>query len=289
MEVTGDPAAVAEALDRARGEGSAVGFVPTMGALHAGHAALLRLARAESDTVVLSIFVNPLQFGTGEDLETYPRPLERDLEVARREGCDLVLVPELARMYPRGAPEVTVDPGPLGGVLEGAARPGHFRGVLTVVAKLLHVVGPCKAYFGEKDAQQLALIRRMVRDLDMPVDVVAGSSVRDPDGLALSSRNVRLSEEERRRALSLIRALTIAAALVRNGERRVQRLEAEMTRRILAENPDGLDYATVVDDETWDRPEVVDRPCRALVAARFGATRLIDNLLLPRDAGTGAR
>ena len=209
--------------------------------------------------------------------------------MARAHAVDVVFVPTQEEMYPNGRPEVTVDPGPLGDVLEGAVRPGHFRGVLTVVAKLCNVVGPCRAYFGQKDAQQLALIRRMVRDLDAPVDVVGCPIVRDQDGLAISSRNAYLSGEDRRRGLSLVRALAIAANLVRDGERRVERLEAQMARRIEAEAPERFDYATVVDDGTWQRPTIVDRPCRALVAAVFGTTRLIDNLLLPWDGGAPAR
>jgi pantoate--beta-alanine ligase len=289
VELMAAAADVRAALDRARAAGSVVGFVPTMGALHEGHASLLRRARSETATVVLSIFVNPLQFAADEDLGRYPRTPANDLGVAEREGCDLVFAPREDDMYPLGPPEVSIDPGPLGEVLEGKVRPGHFRGVLTVVAKLLGVAGPCRAYFGEKDAQQLALIRRMARDLDVPVDVVGCPTVRDRDGLALSSRNAYLSEDERRRAVALVRALAIAGNLVREGERRAERLEAEMARRILAESPDELDYAAVVDEATWRRPETVGRPCRAVVAARFGTTRLIDNLLLPWDAGTGAR
>ena len=289
MEVIASAAELRAPLDRARATGSVVGFVPTMGALHEGHASLLRRAGGETATVIASIFVNPLQFGPNEDLARYPRPLEDDLEVARAHAVDVVFVPTQEEMYPNGRPEVTVDPGPLGDVLEGAVRPGHFRGVLTVVAKLCNVVGPCRAYFGQKDAQQLALIRRMVRDLDAPVDVVGCPIVRDQDGLAISSRNAYLSGEDRRRGLSLVRALAIAANLVREGERRVERLEAEMARRIGAEAPERLDYATVVDDETWERPATVDRPSRAVVAAMFGTTRLIDNLLLPWDEGAAGR
>jgi pantoate--beta-alanine ligase len=266
-----------------------VGFVPTMGALHAGHAALLRRARTETGTVVLSIFINPLQFGPAEDLSRYPRPLDHDLDVARSEEVDVTFAPAEAEMYPNGQPEVTVDPGPVGSILEGAVRPGHFRGVLTAVAKLFDLVGPSRAYFGQKDAQQLALIRRMVRDLDLPVEVVDCPIVRDPDGLAVSSRNAYLSGEDRRRGLSLVRALAIAANLVRTGERRVERLEAEMARRIQAEGPERFDYAAIVDDRTWERPNAIDRTCRALVAAMFGTTRLLDTLLLPWDAGSGER
>jgi pantoate--beta-alanine ligase len=184
-------------------------------------------------------------------------------------------------MYPGGPPEVTVDPGPLGDRLEGRSRPGHFRGVLTVVAKLLHLAGPSRAYFGEKDAQQLALVQRMVNDLDLPVSVVACPTVREPDGLALSSRNGRLSADERGAAPVLFEALSDAAVLVRQGERRCDVLRAEMARRIGGEPLARLDYVAVLDDATWEDVAEVNGPARALAAAWLGATRLIDNLALP--------
>jgi pantoate--beta-alanine ligase len=255
-----------------------------MGALHQGHGRLLKQARGECDLVVLSIFVNPLQFGPSEDLAAYPRPIDRDLAVAGSLGADLAFTPDQSEMFPHGSPTVTVDPGPLGERLEGASRPGHFRGVLTVVAKLFDVVGPGRAYFGEKDAQQLALVRRMVADLDMPVTVVPVPTVREIDGLALSSRNAYLGREERRAAPALFDALSAAAGLVRRGERDANVLKAEMAKRIGAEPLARLDYVAVVDDETWEDVPVVEQPSRALVAARFRSARLIDNLLLPHNS-----
>ncbi|HEY8117514.1 MAG TPA: pantoate--beta-alanine ligase [Actinomycetota bacterium] len=274
-------AATRAACDRARAEGGAVGFVPTMGALHEGHRSLMRRAKAERDVTVVSIFVNPLQFGDPSDLETYPRGEEADLLVAGREGVDLVFAPAVDEMYPDGEPEVTVDPGPLGERFEGASRPGHFRGVATVVAKLFDTVGPCAAYFGEKDAQQLAVIRRMVRDLSMPVEVRCCPVVREPDGLALSSRNRLLSPEQREAATCLFLALSVAAELARAGERDAGKLVAAMAREIGATPQARIAYVAVVDEETFEEPPAIGRPARALVAARFGRVRLIDTLLLP--------
>ncbi len=274
-------AAARLACDRARAEGGTVGFVPTMGALHEGHRSLMRRAKAERDVTVVSIFVNPLQFGDPRDLETYPRDEEADLAVAEREGVDLVFAPAVDEMYPDGEPEVTVDPGPLGERFEGASRPGHFRGVATIVAKLFDTVGPCAAYLGEKDAQQLAVIRRMVRDLSMPVEVRCCPVVREPDGLALSSRNRLLSTEQREAATCLFLALSEAAELARGGERDAGKLVAAMAREIGATPQARIDYVAVVDEDTFEEPLAIAGPARALVAARFGRVRLIDTLLLP--------
>ena len=281
MEVIRALAETLVAAERARVEGGKVGLVPTMGAYHAGHVALMRRARAERDLVIVSLFVNPLQFGDPNDLAAYPRDEEADVAIAEREGVDLVFAPSVEEMYPGGEPEVAVDPGPLAERLEGAARPGHFRGVLTVVAKLFHAAGPCAAYFGEKAAQQLAVIRRMVRDLSFPVEVVACPTVREPDGLAISSRNDRLAREKRDAAPCLFLALSEAAAAARTGERDAATLVAIMAREIGATSQARLDYAAVVDDETFEEVRTLERPARALVAARFGEVRLIDNLLLP--------
>jgi len=269
------------ACDHARAAGRRVGLVPTMGALHAGHASLIERARRETDDVVVSIFVNPLQFGSADDLATYPRDEAADVREAERLGADVVFAPAADEMYPRGEPVVTVDPGPLGDRLEGASRPGHFRGVATVVAKLFDIAGGCRAYFGEKDAQQLAIVRRMVADLDQPVDVVACPTVREADGLALSSRNRLLSAEEREAAGCLFLALAEAAELARGGERDAGRLVAAMAREIGGTHGARLDYAAVVDDATFDDVRDVGPASRAVVAARFGSVRLIDNLLLP--------
>jgi pantoate--beta-alanine ligase len=267
--------------DEARATRRRVGVVPTMGAFHEGHSSLMRRARDETDLVVVTLFVNPLQFGDAADLAVYPRDEDRDRGIAQELGVDVLFAPTAEEMYPAGSPEVSVDPGPLGERLEGASRPGHFRGVATVVAKLLHAVGPARAYFGEKDAQQLAVIRRAVRDLSFPIEIVACPTVREPDGLALSSRNRRLTPEQREAAGCLFLALSEAAELARGGERDAAKLVAAMAREVGATPQARLDYAAVVDEETFDEVREISRPARALVAARFGEVRLIDNLLLP--------
>ena len=287
MEVTSERLGLREACEASRMEGNLIGFVPTMGALHDGHLSLVSRAREECDTVVASIFVNPLQFGPVEDLATYPRDLERDLLLLEKEGVDIAFTPDAEEMYPGGRPATTVEPGPLGERLEGASRPGHFRGVCTVVAKLFGLVGTCRAYFGEKDAQQLAIITRMVADLDMPVEVVPCPTLREEDGLAMSSRNALLSEDERAAATCLYEALARVAWLVEGGERDAHVLKAEMAKRIGAEPLARLDYVAVVDPESFTETDRVDRAVRALVAARVGRTRLIDTLLIednPRGA-----
>jgi pantoate--beta-alanine ligase len=238
----------------------------TMGALHAGHAALMRAARKDCDFVVTTIFVNPLQFGPSEDLDRYPRTLSSDLQMCEREGVDEVFTPSVAQMYPEGEPQVTVHPGPLGSELEGAIRPGHFAGVLTVVLKLLHLTKPDAAYFGEKDYQQLTLIRRMVQDLSLEVEIIGVPTVREPDGLALSSRNRYLSPSERERALSLSRALRAGAAHQSYDE------ALAAARKELASVE--VDYLELRDPSLQ---AVTTGPARLLVAARVGSTRLIDN------------
>lgn len=281
MEVIRHLAASLARCDEARAAGRRVGVVPTMGAFHEGHTSLMRRAREETDLVVVTLFVNPLQFGEADDLAAYPRDEEQDRRIAQEIGVDLLFAPTAEEMYPAGSPEVSVDPGSLGDRLEGASRPGHFRGVATVVAKLLHAVGPAHAYFGEKDAQQLAVIRRAVRDLSFPVEIVACPTVREPDGLALSSRNRRLTPEQREAAGCLFLALSEAAELARAGERDAAKLVAAMAREVGATPLARLEYAAVVDDETFDDVREISRPARALVAARFDEVRLIDNLLLP--------
>jgi len=281
VEVIRHLAASLARCDEARAAGRRVGVVPTMGAFHEGHTSLMRRAREETDLVVVTLFVNPLQFGDADDLAAYPRDEEQDRRIAQEIGVDLLFAPAAEEMYPAGSPEVSVDPGPLGDRLEGASRPGHFRGVATVVAKLLHAVGPARAYFGEKDAQQLVVIRRAVRDLSFPVEIVACPTVREPDGLALSSRNRRLTPEQREAAGCLFLALSEAAELARAGERDAAKLVAAMAREVGATPLARLDYAAVVDDETFDDVREISRPARALVAARFDEVRLIDNLLLP--------
>jgi pantoate--beta-alanine ligase len=275
-----------QACDQARNAGKEVGFVPTMGALHRGHARVLGKARKDCGFVAISIFVNPLQFNSDQDFATYPRTLERDLTEAESLGVDVAFVPTEEEMYPGGAPKQLVDPGALGERLEGASRPGHFQGVLTAVARLFDLVGPCHAYFGEKDAQQLALVRRMVAELHLPVRVVPCPIVRDPDGLALSSRNARLSSEQRRAAPILFEALSDAATLARGGERNADVLRAEIARRIGSEPLARIDYVAIVDDRTWEEVGRVEGSVRALVAAYFGDLRLIDNLPLPEPKGS---
>jgi pantoate--beta-alanine ligase len=247
-----------------------------MGALHEGHLSLIRRAREENDQVVVSIFVNPTQFLEGEDLEKYPRREEADRKICELAGVDLLFMPTAEQIYHED--ELLIAAPKIGGyILEGAQRPGHFDGVLQVVMKLLNIVRPTRAYFGKKDAQQLVLITRMVRDYFLPVAIVPCEIVRDPDGLALSSRNVYLSPEERRRALSLSRALKRAGKLVQSGERRSERLR-ELMRSVLEPEVDRLEYAEVVDREFRPLEEVRDGASILLVAARVGQTRLIDNL-----------
>jgi pantoate--beta-alanine ligase len=244
----------------------------TMGALHGGHAALLRQARARAATVIVTIFVNPLQFGPNEDFDRYPRTLETDLELCAREDVDVVFAPTASVMYPNGQPRTRVNPGPLGEILEGASRPGFFHGVLTVVLKLINVTRPDVVFFGEKDYQQVALVRQMVRDLDLDIEVVGVPTVRERDGLALSSRNRYLSEPERATALALAAALRAGAAAGRNGADAV-----EAAARAVLSGADGLalDYAVVTAPDLGPAPDTGE--ARLLLAAKVGATRLIDN------------
>jgi pantoate--beta-alanine ligase len=282
MELSRDVATIRATTDRWRAEGASVGFVPTMGALHEGHRALVRRARGERDRVAVSIFVNPLQFGESEDLERYPRDEPRDLEICEADGVDAVWAPPVEEVYPLGASLARPDPGDVGDLYEGAARPGHFGGVLQVVHRLLDVIGPCHAYFGEKDAQQLFLVRRMIEQApSLQVEVVACPTTREPDGLALSSRNAYLSPEEREQAGCLFLALTEAAERARAGERDANVLVALMAREIGATPLARLDYAAIVDEATFEPVGLLERPTRAIVAARFPSARLIDNLRLP--------
>jgi pantoate--beta-alanine ligase len=252
-----------------------VAYVPTMGALHDGHRSLIKLAKTRGDVVVVSIFVNPLQFGPGEDYARYPRPLEDDLRVCEADGVDIVLVPSVTELYPAGR-QITVDAGALGSGLEGHSRPGHFNGVLTVVLKLFNIIRPQVAVFGEKDAQQLACIQRMMIDLNLAVEIVGGPIVREPDGLALSSRNVFLSASERAVARSLSAALEKAAT---QGSVRSARAAAyEVLDRAEAEPCFELDYATIVNPSTFaEVPDDHVGLATFVVAARVGGTRLIDN------------
>jgi pantoate--beta-alanine ligase len=270
---------VRRAVAGARRRGLTVGLVPTMGALHAGHASLIRAARAETGFVVVSIFVNPTQFGPNEDFHRYPRPLEQDLEVCGREGVDLAFGPEAAMLYPPGF-RTYVEVHGFQDVLCGASRPGHFRGVATVVLKLFNIVQPDVAYFGQKDAQQARIIRQMVRDLDVPVEVRICPIVREADGLALSSRNQYLTPEQRRQAPALYQALQEARRKIEAGERSAAAVQRTVTER-LARTPGAVvDYAAVVDYETLQPVERLRGQVLIAVAVKFGTTRLIDNVLV---------
>jgi pantoate--beta-alanine ligase len=273
--VVTDAVALRAALGARRAAGT-VGFVPTMGFLHEGHAELMRHARAADATVVVSIFVNPTQFGPTEDFATYPRDLPADLRVCAGEGVDIVFAPTPEVMYPPGGSTAVTVSG-VTGPLEGERRPGHFQGVATVVSALFHLVQPDHAYFGEKDWQQLAVVRQMVRDLHFPVTVIGVPTVREADGLALSSRNVRLSADERVAARCVPEAIRAAQAACAAGERSVAALEAIMAARIAAEPRATLDYAVIADAATLQPLVTVSAEARVLAAVRVGPVRLIDN------------
>lgn len=267
------------ALERVRGDGIRIGFVPTMGALHRGHLSLVKDARQNADCVVMSIFVNPLQFGPSEDFNRYPRPIEQDARLASEAGVDILFTPSPEEMYPEGR-ATTVSAGIAGTVWEGEVRPGHFDGVLTVVAKLFNIVEPDVAVFGRKDLQQASLIQTMVRDLDFPVTIVVAPTVRESDGLALSSRNAYLSEDERKNALVLIKSLRAVSAAFAGGEHDGGRLE-EIGREQFAAVPSAkLDYLAVVNRMTLAPELTAQNGTAVIVAARFEATRLIDNIIL---------
>lgn len=268
------------ALAPHRRAGRSIGLVPTMGYLHVGHMALARRARAENDVVVATIFVNPLQFGANEDLARYPRDLARDQAMLEAEGVDFLFAPTVADMYPRPM-ETVVDVPKLGSELEGAVRPGHFAGVATVVTKLFNIAQPDRAYFGEKDFQQLAIIRRMAGDLAQPVTVIGVPTVREADGLACSSRNVYLSAEERAAAVVVPRALEAAEALVAAGETDPKRLEAEVRAFIAREPLAAAEVVAVRDPETLaEVGQIGERPVLLLLFVRFGGTKLLDNRVI---------
>ncbi len=283
MIVLSDVAGVRGWTASQRAAGRRIGLVPTMGFLHEGHLALVDQARRGADAVVLTIFVNPLQFATGEDLDRYPRDLARDQSLAAARGVDLLFVPETATMYPPGT-ETRVVPGEAADRWEGASRPGHFTGVLTVVAKLFNLLRPDVAVFGQKDIQQVTLVRAMVRDLDWPLDLVVVPTVREPDGLALSSRNGYLTPRERTQALGLHTALSAAADTWRSGERAAGQIE-RVVRSALGRFPGvGLDYIACVEPRQL-RPVDVAAPGTVLaIAARVGTTRLIDNVILGQES-----
>ncbi len=272
-------AATRAALEQARARGLTVGLVPTMGALHEGHLSLIRKARADGGVVIVSIFVNPTQFGQGEDLRHYPRPLEHDRDLAAAAGADLIFAPSVLEMYPEGY-STWVDLEGLTAGLCGRSRPGHFRGVCTVVTKLLNICRPDRAYFGEKDAQQLVVVTRMARDLNLAVEIVPCPTVREADGLALSSRNARLTAEQRQEAPVLYRALLAARELLHGGERDAAVLDGTV-RSVLAEATLGrIDYVEIVNKADLSPVVTVRGECLIAVAVWFGDTRLIDNITL---------
>jgi pantoate--beta-alanine ligase len=288
MKILEKPEAMQKLSEGWRAEGLTVGLVPTMGALHDGHLSLIRRARAACDRVVVSIFVNPTQFGRGDDFETYSRPFERDSALLDEEGCDAIFAPTVEAMYGGSSLDLSpsgerayVEAGGLGEIWEGEARPGHMRGVATVVAMLFNIARPHRAYFGEKDYQQLKVIERLVRNLFFGIEIVPCPTVREPDGLAMSSRNANLSPEERRAATVLQRALSAAANLKQQGRSNVADLVAAMREVYDTEPLVSVQYAAVVDAETLaPLDHLGDSPARAIIAARVGETRLIDNMEL---------
>jgi len=270
---------IAEARALRQKFSGSVGLVPTMGYLHEGHLALVKQARIENSTVIVSIYVNPTQFGPREDFGAYPRDLDRDLELLRGEGADIVFVPSDDEMYPSEFSS-WVDVDKVTGRLEGASRPGHFRGVATVVAKLFNIVQPTKAYFGQKDAQQAVVIKRMVADLNMGIEIVVVTTVRESDGLAMSSRNIYLASEERQAATILFKALTLARQLRQGGEKDAEKIRRQMTSLVQKEPQAQIDYVSIADAETLEELSLIDHPALASLAVRIGKTRLIDNMLL---------
>ena len=285
MDIISDITEMQNRCLAARTAGQTIAFVPTMGFLHEGHLSLLREGRKHGDLLILSIFVNPTQFGQGEDLDRYPRDFGRDESMARECGVDLVFYPDAEAIYPAGyATYVTVE-GPLTTSLEGVCRPTHFRGVTTVVAKLFSIVSPHLALFGCKDFQQLAVIRRMTADLNLPVGIVGMPIVREEDGLAMSSRNVYLSPDERRQALALIATLRACASAAHNGERDVAKILESARQRLTSEPDLKIDYVKICHAQTLEEVDFVDHESVMLLAVSIGKTRLIDNSLLLRPAG----
>jgi len=267
-------------LSQLRGKMPALlGFVPTMGYLHDGHLALLRRARAENASVAVSIFVNPTQFGPNEDFRQYPRDPKRDLALLEGEGTDLVFMPPVEEIYPPGF-DKWVEVGRLGRRLEGASRPGHFRGVATVVARLFELVKPDRAYFGQKDAQQLLVVKKMVADLAMGLEVIAVPTVREPDGLAMSSRNTYLNPEERKQAVALYQALTLARRLYSEGEKDAEVVRRRMAALIQKQHLAAIDYISIADAQTLEELEEVKPPALVSMAVKIGKTRLIDNVVV---------
>ena len=283
MIISGSIKEVREVIGNWKKRGFSVGLVPTMGYLHPGHISLIERARKENDMVVVSIFVNPIQFGPNEDLDTYPRDMTHDREVCEKAGAELIFAPQPSEMYP-SENFAFVDIKELGDGLCGAKRPGHFRGVCTVVSKLFNIVLPNRAYFGEKDAQQLAIIRRMVKDLNIGTEIVSCPIVREADGLAMSSRNLYLSPEERKAALSISRSLSAAKELMRKGEKDALKIRETIVAGISAEPLARIDYAEIVDSDDLSPVQRIEKPVLAAVAVYIGKTRLIDNFTFEGEA-----
>lgn len=278
MNIISNKSELSDALKQVRSAGKSIGFVPTMGYLHEGHASLIRAARRENDVVVVSVFVNPTQFGPNEDLDAYPRDTEKDLHLLQAEQVDVAFFPSVEDIYPPGFTTYVEVQGPITQALCGGSRPGHFRGVTTVVSKLFNIVAPQRAYFGQKDAQQVAVIEQMVKDLDFDLQIVACPTVREADGLAMSSRNAYLSEFERQQALTISKALFEAEAMIRQGERKAQPVSDHIKKRCLAIEDAVLDYVSIVDARTLTDLETLDGEVLIALAVKVGRTRLIDNI-----------
>ncbi|HWR58455.1 MAG TPA: pantoate--beta-alanine ligase [Thermodesulfovibrionales bacterium] len=285
MEIIRIPRIVHDVASNHRRKGKSVGFVPTMGALHEGHLSLVRMARGENDITVVSIYVNPKQFGPGEDLSKYPRDIESDAEKLKKENVDILFIPDDALMYPEGF-STRVEVGDLSGKLCGAFRPGHFRGVATVVTKLFNIVAPVRAYFGRKDFQQAVIIKRVARDLDMGIDVAVCPTVREADGLAMSSRNRYLSTEERAAATVLYRCLSETSEAIESGIIEVQKLKSLMLERLKSEPlVSEVQYSSAYDPERLDELEQINGEALLAIALVIGSTRLIDNMLVASTTG----
>lgn len=279
MKVIADPQKLNNKIKKLKGSRKTIGFVPTMGALHLGHLSLIKQAVKDNAIAVVSIFVNPAQFSPKEDLRKYPRPLKKDLELCRKAGVDLVFLPTEEVMYPRGF-STFVEAGELGEKLCGISRPGHFRGVATVVAKLLNIVAPDILYLGQKDAQQVIIITRMIKDLNFPVEVKVMPTLRQEDGLAASSRNIYLNNEQRKQAPVLSKALALARSLIAGGQRDSARIIGRMRQLIEKKKQAEIDYIAIVDLEKLESIKKIDQNCLISLAVKFGKTRLIDNALI---------
>ncbi|OEF99873.1 pantoate--beta-alanine ligase [Vulcanibacillus modesticaldus] len=259
-------------------QGMTIGFVPTMGYLHEGHLSLIRYAAKDNDIVVVSVFVNPTQFGPGEDLEKYPRDLDRDIRLAQQAGATVLFTPEVEEMYPNGY-KTYVEVEQITGTLCGASRPGHFRGVTTVVSKLFNIINPNRAYFGQKDAQQSIVIKRMVKDLNMDIEIIVCPIVRESDGLAMSSRNVYLNKDEREQAVVLSQSLFMAKEMIQNGEKDALKIKKAIIKMIKEKPLADIDYVSIVDIETLTDVSEINNKVLIALAVRFGKTRLIDNIM----------